>query len=166
MPDEFEDVIDTAVWRRAATTRDSPVGRTRMPVVRLVLRLYAAANAPLRARMLARMLRPLSPLGMVAIAAGAFAGYLHRAGSEGLRIALDDVGGYTNEQIAELAHFVEQVSPDALVQLASLVADSPAGITAFSVSAAILLLRSLQSAPQADALATLQKSGDDPGRGA
>ena len=97
--------------------------------------------------MLAGLLRPLSPLGLVAIAAGAFGGFLQRGGTEGVRVALDDVGRYTNDQIFELARFVEQVSPDALQQVASLVTDSPTGMAAFSVSVAMLLLRSLQRPP-------------------
>jgi hypothetical protein len=144
MPDEFEDTIDAAVWNHASATT---VGRARRPVARLVARLYGAANAPLRAKILARLLRPLSPLSLVAVAAGAFAGFLHRAGNEGTRVALHEVGQYSKEQIAELAHFVEQVSPDALMQIAGLVSDSPAGVTALGAAAAMLLLRSMQGSP-------------------
>lgn len=142
MPDEFDDAIDLAVWQQ---TRAHPEQRKAPPTVaRLTSRLYAAANAPLRARMLADMLRPLGPLGLVSIAAGAFADFLHRGRSEGMRIALDDVGRYTSDQVFELARFVEQVSPEALQQVASLVADNPVGTAAFSVSVAMLLLRSLR----------------------
>ena len=96
------------------------------------------------AKMLAGMLRPLGPLGLVGIAAGAFASFLHRGTNEGVRVALDDVGRYTSDQIFELARFIEQVSPEALQQVESLVADNPVGIAAFSVSVAMLLLRSLR----------------------
>jgi hypothetical protein len=151
MPDEFDDVFDAEAWHHGRPTHpDRPVLRTRPPVARLMSRLYAAANAPLRARMLAGLLRPLSPLSVVAVAAGAFAGFRHRGDSEGVRAALDDVGRYGNEQIIELVRFVEQVSPDTLQQVASIVADNPVGIAAFSVSVAMLLLRSLRGTARRD----------------
>lgn len=90
------------------------------------------------------MLRPLSPLGVVAVASGAFASCLSYGGDGRLALILDDVGRYTNDQIFELARFVEQVSPDALQELARLVAGSSAGIAAFSAAAALLLLRQLR----------------------
>lgn len=144
MSDDFDDAIDATIWRRSPNHGEVRTVPARPPVARLASRLYATASAPLRAKMLAGLLRPLSPLGLAAIAAGAFAGFLHRGGEEGVRVALDDVGRYTNDQIFELARFVEQVSPDALQQVASLVTDSPVGMAAFSVSVAMLLLRSLQ----------------------
>jgi len=143
MLDEFDDAFDADLWHEP-THREERTVRSRPPVARLISRLYATANAPLRARMLAGMLRPLGTLSLVAIAAGAFAGFLHRGSHEGVRVALDDVGRYTNDQIFELARFVEQVSPEALQQVATLVADNPVGVAAFSVSVAMLLLRSLR----------------------
>lgn len=112
-------------------------------LARLVSRLYASVGAPLRARMLAGLLRPLGPLGLAAIAAGAFAGFLQRAGQDGIRVALEDTGRYSSEQIFELARFVEQVSPQALQQVAGVVADNPAGVAAFSLSVALWILRAL-----------------------
>ena len=141
MSDEFDDAVDAGAGPIRPEAR---TGGGRAPVARLVSRLYARANAPLRARMLTGLLRPLGPLGLVAIATGAFAGFLQRGGQAGARVALDDAGRYTSEQIFELASFVEQVNPDAVQQVASLIADNPAGIAAFSVSVALLILRTLQ----------------------
>jgi hypothetical protein len=155
MPDEFEDAVDIAIWNQASSGSTRHARRARRRIARLVARLYGAASAPLRAKILAKLLRPLSPLCTVAVAAGAFAGFLHRAGSDGTRVALSEVGPYStysNEQIAELAHFVEQVDPDALMQIAGLVAGSPAGITALGVAAAMLLRRSLQGTLAARAI--------------
>ncbi len=149
MLDEFDDAIDVAILHHGPTRCDGQTAPAPAPAARLVSRLYAAANAPLRARMLARLLRQLGPLGLVAVAAGAFASFLHRGGNESVRVALEDVGRYPNEQILELARFVEQVNPDALKQVASLVTDSPIGIAAFSVTVAMLLLRSFQGTPVA-----------------
>jgi hypothetical protein len=158
MPDEFEDALDAAIWNQASSGLARQPRRARRSVARLVARLYGAANAPLRAKILTKLLRPLGPLGMVAVAAGAFAGFLHRAGSEGARVALNELGPYSNEQIAELAHFVEQVSPDALMQVAGLVSDSPAGITALGAAAAMLLLRSLQGTFAARAITPAERA--------
>ena len=140
MPDKFEGATEVAPAHRRA----APLGRdnesTRVRTARLSARLYGAARAPLRVRMLAYLLRPLSPLGLVAIAAGAFAGLLHRGGDDAFRVALQDVGAYSKDQIFELARFVDQVNPDTLGQVASLIADSPTGIAAFSLSAALILV--------------------------
>jgi len=43
----------------------------------------------------------------------------------------------------ELARFVEQVSPDALQEFANQFTEPSMGVAAFSVSAALLLLRAL-----------------------
>lgn len=149
MPDEFDDSIDADLLRHAARHANGQEVAARAPAARLMSRLYAGATAPLRARMLAALLQPLGPLGMMAIAAGAFGGFLHRSGRDGLQVGLEDVGRFTSDQIVELTRFVEQVSPDALQQAASLFADNPAGVAAFSVSVAMLLLRALQPEPAA-----------------
>ena len=111
---------------------------------RLVSRLYAAAGAPLRVRMLACLVRPLGSLGLAAVASGAFAQLLYRRGEGGSALPTGDLAGYSNDQILELARFVEQVSPDAIQQVAGLLADNPAGISAFSAAVAMLLMRTLK----------------------
>ena len=143
MTDELDDPLDDdALWHPARPQGDKPITPARTPAARLISRLYAAASTPLRARMLAGLLRPLSPLGLAAVAAGAFAGFVHRGGADSLRVAAEDAGRFTSEQVFELARFVEQVRPDALQQAASLVADNPMNAAAFSVAVAMLLLRS------------------------
>jgi hypothetical protein len=51
---------------------------------------------------------------------------------------------YSNEQLFELARFVEQVSPDAVQEFARLFTERSLGLAAFSASAALLLLRALR----------------------
>ena len=104
---------------------------------RLIARLYGSANLALRARMVDVLLRPLSPLGIAAVAAGAFSVALSRGG--GITLAMADVANFSKAQIAELARFVEQVSPDALQQAAGLVGDNAIGVGAFTTSVALLL---------------------------
>lgn len=144
MVEEPDDPFDDGVWHPSMAQREEATDPAPAPAARLVSRLYNAASAPLRARMLSGLLRPLSPLSLVAVAAGAFASFLGRASVDGVMVAVDDVGRFTGDQVFELARFVEQVSPDALQQAASLVADNPVNAAAFSVAVAMLLTRSLR----------------------
>ncbi len=144
MADEFDDPFDDGVWHPVVGRTEPAADASAAPAARSVTRLYTAASAPLRARMLSGLLRPLSPLGLVAVAAGAFGGFLRRGGADGIMVAVDDVARFTSEQVFELARFVEQVSPDALQQAANVVADNPLNAAAFGVVAAMLLTRSLR----------------------
>jgi hypothetical protein len=62
----------------------------------------------------------------------------------GARAALGDVARFSNDQVIELARFVEQVSPEALHELAKLMGDRSAGLAAFSASVAMVLMQSLR----------------------
>jgi len=137
--DEFDDLLETAGRHPSA-----PLAR---PVTaRLVSRLYRAADPRLRPHLLERLLKPLGTLGLMAVAAGAFGRYVQRGGALG---AMDDLQRFSNEQMIELARFVEQVSPEALKQFAVLLAENPVGMAAFSVAAAALLMRKLQDRERA-----------------
>lgn len=146
MSDEFDDLTAGLNRRHDMNTFDTAVARTGVVAPRLISRLYGAANQPLRTKLIACLVRPLGPLGLVAVAAGAFAGLLRRNSDGGITLVIDDVARYSNEQVYELARFVEQVSPQALQQVAALVSDKPVGFAAFSASAAMLLLRVMQGA--------------------
>jgi hypothetical protein len=146
LSDEFDDLSQAVDRRKDENAAEAASARTLIAAPRLVSRLYAAANQPLRAKLIACLVRPLGPLGLVAVAAGAFAGLLRHGSNGGSTLVIDDVARYSKEQVYELARFVEQVSPQALQQVATLAADSPVGIAAFSVSAAVLLLRVMQGA--------------------
>lgn len=146
MSDEFDDAFEDEGRLRGAMVRRTVEGPGHPRVARLVSRVYGAAGAPLRARMLACLVRPLGSLGLMAVASGAFARFLHRSGELGAGVQLDDLGRYSNDQIFELARFVEQVSPEAIQQVASLCADSLVGVAAFSAAAAMLLVRAVRGA--------------------
>lgn len=143
MSDEFDDVIETGALRHGAASHaiDNP------RPARLVSRLYASAGAHMRASMLACLLKPLGTLALAAVASGVFADFMRRSAENRSWVGLDDTSRYSKQQIFELARFVEQVSPEALRQLAALVADNPIGMAAFSAAAAILLARLLRVAP-------------------
>ncbi len=83
MLDEFDDRSEPA------SRFHGPAAASADPVPRLVTRVYVAADERLRARLLAQLLKPLGPLGMVAIAAGAFAGFLQRRGADGFNVSIE-----------------------------------------------------------------------------
>lgn len=140
MTNEFDDTP----WPSHRLPSAVHTGRLPDPVPRLITRMYAASNARLRALLLQRLLDPLGTLGLAAIAAGAFAQFLQRRSGQGIRVSVDDVSRYSSDQIAELVRFVAQVSPASLQAVADTFVENPVGITAFSASAIVLLIRALR----------------------
>jgi hypothetical protein len=110
-------------------------------VPHLISRLYRTADLPARAGILAALIKPLGPLGLAAVASGAFAGFAQRQRGTGIEIGLDEAGRYSAAQVLELARFVEQVDADAFAQVVAMVLDGPAGFTAFGVAIAMLVVR-------------------------
>ena len=146
MSNDIDTALEAEVTRRAAALGI----RTRQPgqrwrAARLASRLYAGAGAVQRSRIVVTLLRPLGPLALVAVASGAFAGLLDRASALGSALPIDELGDFTREQVFELARFVEQVSPDALQQVAGAVARNPFGVSAFGIAAAALLATAVQA---------------------
>ena len=141
MSDEFDDAVDALPVSTGART-----AAERGRAARLIGRLYGSANLALRTRFVACLVRPLSPLALAAIGAGAFTILLSRRGAGGISVAVADVARFSQEQIAELARFVEQVSPEALAQVAAMVADNPVGVGSFTASVAMLLALELRGA--------------------
>jgi hypothetical protein len=144
MSHEFDEAAEPTA--RRTERRPLEMRHARRPLVpRLIARLYASADQPLRAKLLACLVRPLSSLGLVAVAAGAFARFLLAGDAGRATIAIEDASRYSSDQIFELARFVEQVSPGAVRQFAGLITASPLAVAAFSASAVVLLLKQLPS---------------------
>ena len=143
MSDEFDDAVDP-IATSAASGVPASAAEGRAP--RLVARLYGSANLALRTRLVACLLRPLGSLGVAAVAAGAFTVVVSRRGAGGLGVAMADVANFSKEQVAELARFVEQVSPDALQQAAGMVFENSYNVGAFTASVALLLALELRRA--------------------
>jgi hypothetical protein len=143
MTDEFDDLMEPALWHAARARPQTTDARPRVPAARLVSRLMCSAEQHLRPRLLACLLKPLGPLAMAGVAAGAFGRYLYSDGLDGARSTMEDIVRYSSDQIFELARFVEQVNPEALQAFARLLADNPVGLAAFSASAVMLLMRQL-----------------------
>ena len=144
MHDEFDDAFDDEALRSRMVLPEAVCNPAEPRVGRLIARVYAAAGAPLRARILGCLVKPLGTLSLVTIASGAFSSFLHRRIEDSPGIPVDELGRYSVDQIAELARFVEQVSPDALRQVAGLLGDSPIGAVAFSTAVAMLLVRAVR----------------------
>lgn len=150
MNNDIDSALEAEVTRRAMAlgiaTRQ-PGERSR--AARLASRLYAGASAMQRSRMVVTLLRPLGPLAIVAVASGAFSGLLSRMSALGAAVPVDELGDFTREQVFELARFVEQVSPDALQQVAGAVGDNPLGVSALGAAAAVLLAGAVRGSPAA-----------------
>ena len=146
MSDEFDDAVDPIA---TSATPGMPAAAGEGRAARLMARLYGSANLALRTRLVACLLRPLGSLGVAAVAAGAFTVVLSRRGAGGLGLAMADVAEFSKEQVAELARFVEQVSPEALQQAAGLVFENRIGVGAFTASVALLLALELRRASAA-----------------
>ena len=126
-----------------ASGQEVPEAPERLP--ELVAEVYRNAAAPLRTRLLECLLRPVGPLGLVAIAAGAFGAILHRGGYRELNVLPEDAHRISPEHMLELARYLEQAYPESLLQIAPIVADRGAGLAGMAGVAASLLLLALQS---------------------
>ena len=104
----------------------------------LVADLFAKAALPQRVRLLNGLLRPVGPLALVAIAAGAFGNLLPTTQWRVVNATLDDAMRLTGAQVLELARYVEQKSPEAFARLPELLPDSPLWVG--SLGGALLLL--------------------------
>jgi hypothetical protein len=76
----------------------------------------------LRRKLLERLLLPVGSWALATIASGAFSTFLLR------RVTLDDVARITADQVASLARFVLQCSPDTLHQILPTLAQGPASL--------------------------------------
>lgn len=165
--DEFDDdfEVEDLPQGDAVASVDAPA--VRPPAARLISRLYRAAGAPLRSKMLACLVQPLSSLGLAAVASGAFADLLQWGSEAGANIPLEDVTRYSSDQVFELARFVEQVNPDAIQQVAGLLADNPVSASAFGAAVVMLLVRAVRSLgprrPKAVVEATASSNASDAG---
>jgi hypothetical protein len=110
----------------------------------LVSQVYEQAPAPLRAKLLECLLGPVGPLALVAIAAGVFGRFMYRLTGDAVPISLDDAARITSNHVLELARYVEQCSPDALLRIGSLITASPIGMATISGSALLIALNAFR----------------------
>lgn len=116
-----------------------PAGEARQVLLsQLVSDVYQEAAPPLRAKLLECLIRPLPPLGLVAVAAGAFGAFLHREHWGQVSVSIDDALHFSAQQIFELAKFVDQFEPEALHQITTLMTENPS--YPMTLSGSLLLL--------------------------
>ncbi|MFO1332533.1 MAG: hypothetical protein U1E95_08780 [Rubrivivax sp.] len=141
MADEFDDDLLTPPERPAdiGTAPSAEAARQRLP--ELIAEFYRNATAPLRKRLVECLLRPVGPLGLVAVAAGAFGALLQRGSYRGVTVALDDAARISPEQVLELASYVEQVDPDTFLQLMPLLDKGTLGMAGVAASMLLLALQ-------------------------
>jgi hypothetical protein len=99
-----------------APSRHERSSRARSALPELIADACRRAAAPVRRKLLERLLRPVGSLALGAIASGAFSVFLLR------RVTQDDVVRISAEQMVELARFVAQCSPDTLQQILAMLA--------------------------------------------
>ena len=113
----------------------------RTSVARLLALLYRQAPPALRVDLLAQLLRPVGPLALVAIAAGAFGRLLPTQRWQAVQPSVDDTQQFSPQQVYELVRYVEQKSPELLTQLPQLVADPRLWLGSATGALLLLLLR-------------------------
>ena len=113
----------------------------RTSVARLLALLYRQAPPALRVDLLAQLLRPVGPLALVAIAAGAFGRLLPSQRWQTVQPSADDAQRFSPQQVYELVRYVEQKSPELLTQLPQRVADPRLWVGSATGALLLLLLR-------------------------
>jgi hypothetical protein len=123
----------------------SPADSQATPVLTSVAPLVAAfyADAPnsMRMRLLDKLLQPVGPLALGAIAAGAFARLLPPERWTGAHVNLEDAMRISAAQVFDLARYLEQKCPEWLLQLPELLADSPVALSTLSGAMLLVALR-------------------------
>lgn len=118
----MDPVIDNGLpaWRHhpSAPADAADSSATAVRLVPELDQLYAQADAPRRARLLQILLRPVGPLALVGIAAGAFASLLPASSRwQGARITPEAAAAIGSDAVHELALYLVQKSPDVLPRL-------------------------------------------------
>ena len=131
------------------TPPPTPPIRVRDPgttIARLLARLYAQAAPEPRTHLLTELLRPLGPLALVGIAAGAFGRLLPPSRWQGVQLSIDEAQRFNPRQVFELALYVEQKCPEVLRQLPQLVADPRLWIGSATGALLVMVLRARRDA--------------------
>jgi hypothetical protein len=139
-----------------------PAIGTESPLPRLVSEVFRDSAPPLRARLLEQLLRPVRRLGLAAVAAGAFALFLHPQRWRAWGVSVDDAMRFSGEQVLELARFVEQVQPDALARLVRALAEGGQALPALGGSLLLLAVQLTRSKPAGDGAAPGDGNPGDP----
>ena len=140
MMGEFDEALARAAIADAGRTGAAAGSQGPQDIPVLVSDLYQHAPDALRVKLLEHLLRPVGPLAMVAIAAGAFARFVYRLRRDAMPIPLEHAHRITSGHVLHLARYLEQSSPEVLRQVASLIAHRQLGLAALSASALLVAL--------------------------
>ena len=141
MSDEFDDLPVKTVAHDGSPPRHEARARLLSRMPELIAEVYRTATSPLRAKLLECLLQPVGPLGLVAIAAGAFGEFLYRRSAMKPAVSPEDAARVSADQMLELARYVEQCSPETFQKIASLLAESPVGMAGIGGSVLLIALR-------------------------
>jgi hypothetical protein len=140
----------------------TPATGTESPLPRLVSEVFRDSAPPLRARLLEQLLRPVRRLGLAAVAAGAFALFLHPQRWRAWGVSVEDAMRFSGEQVLELARFVEQVEPEALARLVRALAEGGHSLPVLGGSLLWLALQRTRSSPAGGRPAPPAEASADP----
>lgn len=111
-------------------------------IAHLVGQVYESAPPAERSRLLEQLLKPLGVLSLVAVANGIFAKIRFRGGWPELHVRLEDAQNVQVSDVITLVNHVQQVSVQAVIGLADVLAASP--VMTGSAAAALLMTVLLQ----------------------
>jgi hypothetical protein len=116
----------------------------------LVSEVYQAAPAPLRAKLLECLLRPVGPLALAVIGSGAFGMFLARRTWTPVSLSMEEAARVTGRPVFELAAYLEQSCPEVFLQMAVLLGNSPLALATGGGALLLTLQRRLTQRPQGD----------------
>jgi hypothetical protein len=110
----------------------------------LVADFYEEAPAAVQTGLLKAMLKPVGPLALVAVAAGAFSRFLPALQSQAVEVTPEMVRSISPDEIFELTRYVEQKSPELLAKLPDLVGSPQVWMATASGALLLMALRSMR----------------------
>lgn len=126
----------------SVTTSLDPMAAASIP--ELVADVYEHAPAVERAHLLEQLLQPVGVLSLVGVAGGVFANIRFRSGWQDMHVRLEDIQGVRGDQIVALVRHVQQISTEAVDELAQMLTASP--LLCSSAAAALLVTLLVQRA--------------------
>lgn len=110
----------------------------------LLADFYEEAPSAVQAGLVTEMLKPVGPLALVAVAAGAFSRLLPSRPSQPVEVTPEMMGSIGPDQVFELTRYVEQKSPELLAKLPDLVGSPQIWMATASGALLLMALRSMR----------------------
>ena len=110
-------------------------GRGALAIPEVVARAFAVANAGLRVRVLSRLINSAGTMALAVVGGGVFFRL-----SYARAVSLEDAARVTTSQVFELARYVQQSNPPAIVHVMGLLTRDPATMSALGASLAAIAI--------------------------